>query len=265
MKLLLKLMYHGGAYHGFQIQPDVVTVQGTLMKCFEKAFGFPCKVTGCSRTDAGVHARGYCCTVEPDDGADVPEVWCTVPAGKIHRFLGIHLPSDVTVVGACYVDNSFHPRYNAKSKEYVYVIRDSVVCDPFLSDRQYQVKHYIDDAGLARMNEAAEKLLGYHDFASFVASGSSIEDTRRTLHRLDARRTGEFEVTVTAAADGFLYNMVRILTGTLLEVAVGKISPDEMTEILESRDRRRAGFTAPPHGLYLNRVDYGDSIEFAAD
>lgn len=265
MKILLKLMYHGGAYHGFQIQPSVVTVQGTLMKAFEKAFGFPCKVTGCSRTDSGVHARGYCCTVEPDDGVTVPEVWCTVPEGKIHRFLGIHLPLDITVIGACYVDDSFHPRYNAKSKEYVYLIRDSVVCDPFLADRQYQIKHPIDEAGLALMNEAAEKLLGYHDFGAFVASGSSIEDTRRTLHRLDARRTGDFEITVTAAADGFLYNMVRILTGTLLEVAVGKISPCDMTDILESCDRRRAGFTAPPHGLYLNRVDYGDGIKFAAN
>ena len=265
MKILLKLMYHGGAYHGFQIQPDVVTVQGTLMKCFEKAFGFPCKVTGCSRTDAGVHARGYCCTVEPDESASVPPVWCTVPAGKLHRFLGIHLPEDIAVVGACYADDGFHPRYNAKSKEYLYVIRDSVTCDPFLADRQYQVKHYIDDAAVVRMNEAAEKLLGYHDFASFAASGSSIEDTRRTLHRLDVRRTGEFEVTVTAAGDGFLYNMVRILTGTLLEVASGKLSPEDMTDILESRDRRRAGFTVPAHGLYLNRVDYGDTIKFAAD
>ena len=265
MKILLKLMYHGGAYHGFQVQPSEVTVQGTLAACLEKAFGFPCKVTGCSRTDAGVHARGYCCTVEPAETAEAPQVWCTVPAGKIHRFLGIHLPADITVVGACYVDDSFHPRYNAVSKEYVYLIRDSVVCDPFLSDRQYQIKHRVTDDDLTRMNEAAEKLLGYHDFASFVASGSSIEDTRRTLYKLDARRTGEYEITVTAAADGFLYNMVRILTGTLLEVASSKLSPSDITEILESRDRRRAGFTAPAHGLYLNRVDYDIGVDFAAE
>ena len=98
-----------------------------------------------------------------------------------------------------------------------------------------------------------------------MASGSSIEDTRRTLYKLDARRTGEYEITVTAAADGFLYNMVRILTGTLLEVASGKLSPSDITEILESRDRRRAGFTAPAHGLYLNRVDYDIGVDFAAE
>ena len=264
MKLLLKLMYDGTAYHGFQYQPNAVSVQGVLTEKISAAFGFPCTVTGCSRTDSGVHALGYCAAVEPASG-DVGEAWCSIPAGKVHRLLNMHLPDDISVIGACMTEDSFHPRYSAVSKEYIYLINDKPYPDPFKRNRAYHVKRPISDAGIELMNEAAGMLLGRHDFSGFMASGSSVKDTVRNLVRLDVQRRCDGEVVLTAAADGFLYNMVRILTGTLLDVASGKLSASDMKKILEKTDRSAAGFTAPAHGLYLNKVNYGEDIVFLAE
>ena len=264
MKLLLKIKYDGGAYHGFQYQPNAPTVQGVLTEKISEAFGFPCTVTGCSRTDAGVHALGYCAAVEPCDDAKKGEPWCTIPDERVHRALNVVLPSDIAVVGACKVDDDFHPRYDTLWKEYVYMIADGVSPDPFLRGRAFHTKKHLSDADIAKMNEAAELLIGRHDFSTFMAQGSSVTDTVRTLFDLSVERSGEDSVKITARGDGFLYNMVRILAGTLLDVAAGKIAVPDMTEILESLDRSKAGFTAPACGLYLNRVDYGDKVEFKA-
>ena len=264
MKLLLKIKYDGGAYHGFQYQPNAPTIQGILTERISEAFGFPCTVTGCSRTDAGVHALGYCAAASPADEAKRLERWCTIPTERIHRALNVALPDDIAVVGACEVPDEFHPRYDTVSKEYIYLINDGVCPDPFQRGRAYHAKKRLTDADIEKMNEAASFIVGRHDFSSFMAQGSSVSDTVRTLFELTVKRIGDATVQITARGDGFLYNMVRILTGTLLEVASDKISVRDITDIVDSCDRSRAGFTAPACGLYLNHVEYGDYIEFKA-
>ena len=265
MKLLLKIMYDGTAYHGFQYQTNALTVQEVLTRSVSDSLGIECTVTGCSRTDAGVHALGYCAAVEPSDESKRGDAWCGIPTEKIHRVLNMGLPRDISVVGACTVSDEFHPRYDAVSKEYIYKICDSVAPDPFLVNRAYHIKRKLSDGQISVMNEAGAHLLGRHDFSGFMAQGSSVKDTVRDLKKLCVCRTGESELVITAAADGFLYNMVRILAGTLLDAAYGKINPSDIPDILESLDRARAGYTAPAHALYLNRVDYGQRIDFKAE
>ncbi|MCQ2455972.1 MAG: tRNA pseudouridine(38-40) synthase TruA [Clostridia bacterium] len=264
MKLLLKIKYNGAPYCGFQYQPDAPTVQGTLTEKISEALGFPVTVTGCSRTDAGVHALGYVAAVAPRETEKQDTEWCTVPSSKLHRVINQCLPESIAVIGACRVDDAFHPRYDAVGKEYIYLIDDSVTADPFGVGRSYHVKKKLSDADIGKMNEAAEKLLGKHDFSAFMASGSSVTDTVRTLTTLHVERDGAY-VKVTAAADGFLYNMVRILTGTLLGAAAGSIDVNDIPKILASGDRSASGATAPAHGLYLNRVFYAEEPVFEAD
>ena len=265
MKLLLKIKYDGAAYHGFQFQPNAKTVQGVLTDAVSAAFGFPCTVTGCSRTDSGVHALGYCAAAEPLDESKRGGEWCTVPTAKVHRLLNQHLPDDIAVIGACRVQDSFHPRYSVVSKEYIYRIHDGAAPDPFLRNRAYHLKRKLSDEGIVLMNRAGEALLGRHDFSAFMAQGSSVKDTVRTLFTLDVTRVSEGEVVLRVSGDGFLYNMVRIITGTLLETASGKISPRDMRYIVDGCDRAKAGFTAPAEGLYLNKVIYGEELLFEAD
>lgn len=265
MKLLLKIRYDGSSYCGFQYQPNAPTVQGTLTEKISDAFGFPCTVTGCSRTDAGVHALGYVAAVEPADTEMCGKPWCNIPVGKVHRVLNMYLPSDISVMGAAFVPDTFHPRYDTVAKEYTYVIDDRVYPDPFLRDRAWHLKKQVTDRGLELMNEGAALLLGRHDFSSFMASGSSVTDTVRTLYSLKAERNDEGKLIVTTRGDGFLYNMVRILTGTLLDVAFEKIGTTKLKEILEGCDRRLAGPTAPPSGLYLKEVIYSEDIKFSAE
>ena len=259
MKLLLKLMYNGRDFMGYQYQPDVRTVQGTLTSAVSACFGRDMKITGCSRTDAGVHALGFCCTAEP--AGEHPDDWLRIPVGKVHRALSRFLPEDIAVAGESEVPDDFHPRYSVVSKEYIYRMYDTVGEDPFLCGRAWHLKHPVTDDGLARMNEAAAYLIGYHDFSSFMASGSKIEDARRTLESLSVTRDGHM-LTLSVRADGFLYNMVRIITGTLTDCAHGTIAPAEMGRILDARDRCAAGKTAPADGLYLNDVTYGLPIEW---
>ena len=265
MKLLLKIRYDGSAYSGFQCQPNAPTVQSVLTERFSQAFGFPCTVTGCSRTDAGVHALGYIAAVEPAENDKRGDEWCNIPVGKIHRVLNMNLPSDISVMGAAFVPDTFHPRYDTVSKEYLYLIDDSVYPDPFFRDRVWHLKRKVSDRGIELMNEGAKLLMGKHDFSSFMASGSSVTDTVRTLFELKAERDADGKIRITARGDGFLYNMVRILTGTLLDVAFEKIKVSQIKEILERCDRRLAGPTAPPCGLYLKEVTYSEVIDFSAE
>lgn len=262
MKLLLKIMYNGRNFMGYQFQPDVRTVQGTLTSAVSACMGFPCKVTGCSRTDAGVHALGFCCTAEP--AGEYEENWLRIPVGKVHRALSRFLPEDIAIAGESEVTRDFHPRYSVVSKEYIYRMYDTVGTDPFLTGRAWHLKHPVTEEGLARMNEAAAYLIGYHDFTSFMAAGSKIEDARRTIESLAVVREGR-ELVLRVRADGFLYNMVRIITGTLADCAHGTMEPDDLGRILEKRDRCAAGKTAPADGLYLNDVTYDREIIWKLD
>ena len=260
MKLLLKIQYIGTAYAGYQAQTELPSVQTTLTEAVSKAFGFPCSVTGCSRTDAGVHALGFCAAVEPRDREKAASRWLTIPEGKAHRVLARYLPDDIAVCGEAYLfDPDFHPRYSVASKEYRYRMYDSPWRDPFLAHRAWHLKRAVTTEGLTRMNEGGRYLLGRHDFTSFMAAGSKITDASRTVLSLDVTRQGA-GLELRISADGFLYNMVRIITGTLVDCAYGSLEPEDVPAILEARDRTRAGKTAPPDGLYLSDVRYDREI-----
>lgn len=247
MKYFAKINYLGTNFHGFQVQPGLRTVQGELCIALCEALGGPCKVTGCSRTDAGVHANEFCVKIECEEA--------TVPADKLPVAVARHLPNDLSLYYAEECSDSFHPRYDVVSKEYLYRIRNRRVYDPFDFGRAWFLPRTIDDSGIEKMNEAAKYILGKRDFSAFMSEGSDIEDTVRTVFSLNVKKFDDL-IELRISADGFLYNMVRIIVGTLVDVAFGRISVDDITKIIESKDRKNAGMTAPAEGLYLNRVIY---------
>ena len=241
--LLLFLRFDGSAYHGWQVQENAVTVQQTLQDAIEAVFGARLPVTGCSRTDAGVHAKMFC--VNFRTGSDIP-------CARVPYALNAHLPDDIGVYACRQVPDDFHARYSCVSKTYEYVMRNSPFRDPFAVGRATTVRFPLDETMLDR---EAQAFLGTHDFAAFAAAGGSVEDTVRTVYSAHVRRDGE-TVSFTVQADGFLYNMVRIMAGTLLDIASGKLPQGSIPEIIRSLDRSRAGVTAPPQGLYLQSVQY---------
>lgn len=249
MKILLKIKYLGTSFCGWQYQPNARTVQGTFTEAAEKLFGERCDITGCSRTDSGVHANEFALTVTLSSTAN------KIPLASIPVAFSHLLPSDISVVEALEVAEDFHPRYDVCYKEYIYKVLLSPAPDPFLFGRVWHYSRAVLENAEELMNDCAKELVGKHDFAAFMASGSKIEDTVRTVKYCSASREGNI-LTVRIAADGFLYNMVRIITGTLMLAAAGKLDADGIREIIESKNRSLAGVTAPPEGLYLNKVVY---------
>lgn len=246
--LLLTLRYDGADYHGWQVQDNARTVQSVFQEALINVLGERPDIKGCSRTDSGVHARKFCVSLKTDR---------TIPCKKLIPALNVNLPEDIAVTDCREVSEDFHARYSAKGKRYVYVIHNSPVRDPFLSRRALEHKTRLNEN---KMNVAAQHFVGTHDFAAFCSAGSKVTDTVRTVKCAKVEREGDI-VRFTVAADGFLYNMVRIMTGTLLEVSAGKIMEDEVPDIIASRDRSRAGITAPACGLYLDEVFYEDGSE----
>lgn len=252
MKILLNISYVGTAYCGYQVQKNAVTIQQRLNEAASALFGFECDIVGCSRTDRGVHANMFCATVA-QKGCD--GIQSSIPESSLPQAFNSYLPKDISVKSARYVEDGFHARYDVKYKEYIYKLYDSPIPDPFLSDRVWSYPRPISDEALENMNRAAEYFVGKYDFSAFMATGSKITDAVREVVYAKVERQGgiiEFRV----RADGFLYNMVRIMMGTLVAVAEGKIAVEDILEIIASRDRSRAGMTAPAEGLYLNRVEY---------
>lgn len=254
MKLLLRIAYDGKNYCGFQKQQNGVSIQEVLTEALSRTVGMPCSVTGCSRTDAGVHAYGFCATVEPRDKSG--DAVITVPPEKIHRAARRYLPEDISITGACMVPDDFHPRYSVIGKTYVYHFSDRPWHDPFCTDRVWETYTPLTDGQIARMHEAGQYLTGKHNFASFMAAGSKITDPTRTVTALTAARLADGMVELRISADGFLYNMVRIITGTLWEFGTRDIPAAKMREILAGENRALAGKTAPACGLYLESVEY---------
>ena len=252
MKLFIKVRYLGTNYCGYQVQPNAPSIQGELNKAARTLFGYDCDIVGCSRTDSGVHANEFCATVA-QMGCD--DLITSLPPERVPLAFSAHLPPDISVFDAKWVASDFHPRYDVVEKEYIYRIYNSPVRDPFWEGRAYHLPRVLDDAALKKMNCAAAHLVGKQDFAAYMAQGSVVATTVRTVTAASVVRDGDI-IIFRVSADGFLYNMVRILTGTLIDVGLGKIDPDEIPEITASRDRSRAGMTVPACGLYLNRVLY---------
>ena len=251
MKILLTVSYVGTDYFGYQLQGEAPTVALMLNKAAKALCGFECKITGCSRTDSGVHAIGYRLTLEPASENDkIP-----VPVDKIPLAMNTILPPDISVIQAIEVSDDFHPRYSVVKKEYVYKIHASRIRSPFLNKRVLEYGRDIDMDGIEKMKSAASHFIGKHDFSAFMASGSQIEDAVRTVYESYITVDGDI-IEYHVCADGFLYNMVRIMVGTLLDVSRGRICADEIPNIIESKERSRAGHTAPPEGLYLKHVYY---------
>ncbi len=246
-KLLMVLQYDGTGYHGWQVQPNGITVQETVQNALEKVTGFRYAVTGCSRTDTGVHANRFYCTV------DHPERFT---AAQLRKALNAVMPEDVAVLNIVAVPDEFHPRYSAQGKRYVYRIWNGEVRSPFWKGHALYVRSPLD---VEAMNRTASLFLGTHDFSAFCSAGSSVEDKCRTVTRSEVSRQGDM-VLFTVEADGFLYNMVRIFVGTLLDVHAGRLSDDDVRRALEHGDRNLAGVTAPPHGLFLDDVFYGTEV-----
>ncbi len=244
MKYLITVAYDGRRYCGYQKQKNGVSVQETLTDGAEKLFGAGCRITGCSRTDSGVHAIGFKATLESDNAK--------LPPHKLPIALNTVLPEDISVKDAVFADEGFHPRYSVKEKEYRYVIFNKELRDPFYNGLSYHYPVRLDEI---KMNEAAGKLVGKHDFKAFMASGSKIVDTVREIYSCKVEREGD-TVTVSVVGNGFLYNMVRIIVGTLIAVSEGKLAPSDIDKIIASKDRKNAGATAPPQGLYLYDVRY---------
>lgn len=241
--LLLTLAYDGRDFHGWQIQHNANTVQNELQKALRETLGELPPIKGCSRTDAGVHARCFCVSLETS---------CSIPCERLPLALNCRLPRTIAVLSCREVPEGFHARYSAKGKQYTYDIWNSPCKNPFLVG---QITHVPAPLDAERMRENGLPLLGSHDFRGFQAAGSDVRDTVRTITRFDVTRTGD-TVRITVAADGFLYNMVRIIAGTLIDMERGRIPCGTMAEIIESGERERAGFTAPPDGLYLDDVFY---------
>lgn len=242
-KVLLTLQYDGTRYHGWQVQPNGITVQETLQNAIETVCGVRHAVTGCSRTDTGVHARRFYCTM---DQPSKP------PVSVLVKALNANLPEDITVLDCREVSDDFHPRYFATGKRYMYYIWNGATRSPFYKDYSLYVRSPLSEK---KMNETAQLFLGEHDFSAFCSAGSSVEDKCRTVTRSEVTRKGDM-VVFTVEADGFLYNMVRIFVGTLLDVHSGRLDLDSVREALKSGNRDLAGITAPPQGLFLDEVFY---------
>ena len=253
MKYILKLKFLGTNFSGYQVQPGKRTVQSTLQDAIEKLFGTRYDVKGCSRTDSGVHANVFYATFE------LPENTTSITTERMPFAFNSVLPDDISVLDAATVDDDFHIRHNVHFKEYIYIINNSPIRDPFAHGRSYYYPKPIDDIGISKMNAAAECICGKHDFSCFMSSGSSVADTVRNVKHLTITKEKD-NIIIHIAADGFLYVMVRIISGTLLDVGRGKLSLEDVKNTLESNNRSTAGPTLPACGLYLNYVEFDRTI-----
>lgn len=242
-RLLLTIRYDGHRYHGWQVQSNAVTVQEVFQNAVEQVFKKRLDVIGCSRTDSGVHANMYCVCLETD---------MNISEKSVIQALNGRLPDDIAVFDCREVEAAFHPRYNTTSKEYVYKINNADIRDPFNANYMYYYHRHIDADYL---NIEAQAYVGSHDYKGFCSVKSDVENTVRTVKAFSVWREGDI-VYFKVEADGFLYNMVRIMVGTLLFINEGKIPAGGLKSVIESADRKRAGKTAPPQGLYLNKVNY---------
>jgi tRNA pseudouridine38-40 synthase len=252
MKLLIE--YAGTAYHGWQTQADITTIQGLIEKKILEITGEQSSVLGASRTDAGVHALGQVAVFRTESKLD---------SGTIKRALNAVLPLDIRVLDVSEVDDSFHPRADAIKKTYFYIITNQGNSSVFFYRYSWLLPQKLE---LNSIIEAAQALIGRYDFSSFMGTGSDVKDFVREIYSLNVEKLGSIDfmtaslkgnfIKISIEANGFLRHMVRNIVGTLVEVGRGRIPAKKMQDILASRDRRLAGQNAPPNGLFLERIIY---------
>lgn len=245
--IALKLMYVGTRYHGWQVQKNACSVQETLEKAIAAVVGHPVHLTGCGRTDAGVHALIYIANFRTDS---------KIPTDRLPLALNSRLPDDIVVERAAEVPAEFNAIGSCVKKEYTYRIFNSRIRNAFYVDRVFFYPVPLDEAV---MNRAAAQFVGTHDFAAVQSVGTEVKSTVRTVHHCHVKRAGEL-VSLRICADGFLYNMVRAIAGTVLYVSLGKLSAEEIPALLDRRSRTAAGPTLPPGGLYLSRLWYPEDV-----
>ncbi len=247
--ILLNISYDGKIYHGWQIQKNALTVQEVFQNALYRVIGEKVEIKGCSRTESGVHANMYCISFK---------MIHTIPCERLLAALNRHLPLNISVNKCIIVNAEFHARYSCVGKEYIYKIWNSKIRNPFLDGYYLHYWYKIDEKIL---NLASKSYIGTHDFTSFCSLDKrNIGNMTRTIKKISVERKEKI-ILIKIEADGFLYNMVRIIVGTLLSVSQGKIPYDKIYDIIEAKDRSKAGPTAKSHGLYLNKVFYGGKID----
>ena len=243
--IALKLMYNGTAYHGWQVQKNAVSVAETLLRALKMVCGDAVKLTGCGRTDAGVHAERYVANFHTSS---------RIPIDRLPFAVNTHTPEDIVVRAAYDVPEDFNAIGSCLKKEYTYRIYNSRIKNPFYVNRAYFYPKHLDEAV---MDRAARAFEGTHDFRAVRSAGTETRTTVRTVYYCYVNRTDEL-LELKVCADGFLYNMVRAITGTVLYAAEGKLTAEDVPRILDSGNRTLAGPTVPPGGLYLTRLWYED-------
>ena len=236
------LAYNGTAYHGWQRQNNALAVQQVLEEAIFSLTGQTVTVNGCSRTDAGVHALGQVANFKTES---------KILAERLPDALNAKLPKDISIISCEEVDIDFHARYNACGKTYRYLIYNKPYRSPLYKDLSYHVRYDLD---LDKIRLEAKSLIGTHDFGGFMSSGSSVKDTVRTIYDVDIQENDGM-ISIEVSGNGFLYNMVRIIVGTLVDIGRGRIKHN-MEEIINSKSRSMCGHTAPAHGLFLKKVNY---------
>lgn len=237
------MSYCGTAYHGFQRQENAVAVQNVLEEKLSELTNAPVKINGCSRTDTGVHANEYCFSFFTEH---------RIPCESLIKGLNSKLPDDIAVHYCEDVPEDFHARFSCTGKEYQYIILNTQTRDPFLADRAFHYPFQFNDE---IVRKAAADFVGAHDFTSFCGISGLKDDNVRCIEYFKVCRDGDI-VRFFVKGDGFLYNMVRIMAGTLIYINEGRIAADAIPSIIASKDRNLAGKTAVPCGLYLNKVFY---------
>lgn len=243
--IALFLTYVGTAYHGWQVQKNAVTVAQTLEAAAGKVVGHSVKMTGCGRTDAGVHAKVYVANFKTHS---------QIPVERLPYALNTHLPEDIVVTGAREVPEKFNAIGSCIRKEYTYLIYNSRIRDPFYVNRAWFYPKHLDETV---MQQAANGFVGTHDFAAVRSVGTQVRSTVRTVYYYNIERSGDL-LHLKVCANGFLYNMARAMAGTVVYAAEGKVPADGILSILESGNRTLAGPTVPPGGLYLSKLWYDD-------
>lgn len=242
-RIKLTVAYDGTDYCGWQIQPNGITIEEVLNKKISKLTGEDIHIIGASRTDSGVHALGNVAVFDTES---------TIPPERFAYAINQRLPEDIVIVQSEEVPEDWHPRYQDCTKYYEYHIMNSNVPNPL---RRRTTNHVSFQLNEKKMQEAANYLIGTHDFKSFCNIRTNTDDTVRTIYSLDVIRKEE-EIIIRVSGNGFLYNMVRIIAGTLIRVGRGFYQPEQVKKILETKERTEAGVTAPPQGLRLVKIQY---------